>query len=226
MGRGCWLLEVITSKEAGFCFGVKRAVNMAVNAVKDENRDSVYILGSIIHNPQVVDKLKTLGISSVDSLAEVEEGTLIIRSHGVHPDILQKAKDKNLEIIDTTCPYVKKAQDYVQKLVEENYQVFIFGDKNHPEVKGIYGFSNKQGHIIKNEQDLAKIDLEKRIGFVAQTTQSPEAYKNIISSVIDKTKELKIYNTICNTTQRRQNSAVVLANKVDLMFVIGGFNSA
>ena len=220
------LLEIITAKKAGFCFGVQRAIDMAVEATKNKENKSVFTLGSLIHNPQVVNKLKDRGITTVASIDEISEGILIIRSHGAAPEIIEKARNKGLEIIDTTCPYVKKAQNYVSKLVNEGYQTFIFGDRDHPEVKGIYGFSNKKAIIIKNKHDLDKINIQKQVGFVAQTTQSPEAYQDIISSIINKTDELKVYNTICNTTQVRQNAAELLAQKVDLMFVIGGYNSA
>ena len=225
----CWkevyLLEIVTADEAGFCFGVQRAVNMAINAASG-NKKSVYTLGSIIHNPQVVDKLKSLGITSVKSPEDISEGVLIIRSHGVAPSVLKKARKKGLDIVDATCPYVKKAQKYVQQLVNEGYHTFIFGEKNHPEVKGIYGFSQQQAKIIKDRNFIDNIKLKNKVGFVAQTTQSPEAYKSIISSVINSVNELKVFNTICNTTQKRQNTSEVLARQVDIMFVIGGFNSA
>ena len=220
-----YLLEIVTADEAGFCFGVQRAVNIGINAASDKEKD-VYTLGSIIHNPQVVNRLKSLGITSVDSPEEIDEGVLIIRSHGVSPSVLKKAKERGLDIIDATCPYVKNAQKHVQKLVQEGYQTFIFGEKNHPEVKGIYGFSDQQAKIIREHSFWKNIKLKNRVGFVAQTTQSPKAYKKIISNVISQVNELKVFNTICNTTQKRQNSSKQLARKVDIMLVIGGFNSA
>lgn len=220
------MLETITAEEAGFCFGVQRAVDIAIKAVKNHENKDVYTLGPIIHNPQVVQKLENLGVKAIDSIDEIEQGVIIIRSHGVEPKILEKAKDKGLHIIDTTCPYVKNAQKYAAKLVEEGYQTFIYGDKNHPEVKGIYGATNKKANIINSKKELLSKNIKEKIGFVAQTTKSPTSYKKLISEVIIKTNELKVFNTICNTTEVRQNSALELAEKVDVMFVIGGHNSA
>ncbi len=220
------MLEIITAEEAGFCFGVKRAIDLTIKAVENNKEDPVYILGSLIHNPQVVNNLKDLGVTSIDSIDEISEGVLIIRSHGVEPSIINKAEQKGLHIVNATCPFVKKAQQNAKKLIQENYQTIIFGEKDHPEVAGIYGFTDKKAYIVKEISDLDSIELNDKIGFVAQTTQSPESYRNIISSVISDAAELKIFNTICNTTQVRQHSAAKLAKQVDIMFVIGGYNSA
>ncbi len=220
------VLEVVTAEEAGFCFGVQRAVNIAVEAAKENKNEYVYTLGPIIHNPQVVDKLKKLGVTPVEEIEEVEEGILIIRSHGVAPEILKKARKKNLHIIDATCPFVKKAQQYAKKLIEEGYQTFIYGDADHPEVKGIFGAAMSQAIIINDVKDLKANIIAEKVGFVAQTTKSPESYRDLISSIINESNEMKIYNTICNTTEKRQYAASKLAKKVDLMLVIGGYNSA
>ena len=219
------VLEIITADEAGFCFGVKRAIEIVQKAVKGSDK-KVYTLGPLIHNPQVVKKLQKQGVHLVDSLDEIDEGILIIRTHGIEPKILEKAKEKNLELIDATCPFVKNAHIYAKKLVKTGYQTFIFGDKNHPEIKGIYGHTNNKGKIIENIQDFEGIVLRDYVGLVAQTTQSYEKYIEIISYLLPKVDELKIYNTICNTTGNRQREARELAKKVDAMFVIGGHNSA
>lgn len=219
-------LEVYTAEEAGFCFGVKRAIEMAKDAADDERKLSVYTLGPIIHNPQVVEKLKGLGIKPINSIDDIDEGIIIIRSHGVPPEIITNAKKKGLHILDATCPFVKKAQRYAQLLIEEDYQTIIYGDHQHPEVVGIYGATGKKAIILDNIADLAKISLKNRVGLVAQTTKSPDSFKELVSSIIIKVKELKVYNTICNTTETRQLAAAKLARKVDLMFVIGGYNSA
>lgn len=219
-------LEVYTAEEAGFCFGVKRAIEMAKDAADDEKKLSVYTLGPIIHNPQVVEKLKGLGVQPINSIDDIDEGIIIIRSHGVAPEIITKAKEKGLHILDATCPFVKKAQRYAQLLIEEGYQTIIYGDHQHPEVVGIYGATDKKAVILDNVADLSKTPLKNRVGLVAQTTKSPDSFKELVSSIIIRVKELKIYNTICNTTETRQFAAAKLARKVDLMFVIGGHNSA
>lgn len=220
------VLEVITAEEAGFCFGVERALDMVLKAAKDNEGLTVYTLGPLIHNPQVVQNLEAKNVKVASSLAEIDSGIVVIRSHGVSPDILEQAKDKDLIIIDATCPFVKNAQKYARRLVEDGYQTFIYGDYDHPEVKGIYGASLQKATIIKQKSDLANIKLRAKVGFVAQTTKSPESFREIIASVITEVKELKVYNTICNTTDIRQSSARKLAEDVDVMFVIGGHNSA
>ncbi|MFN2363651.1 MAG: bifunctional 4-hydroxy-3-methylbut-2-enyl diphosphate reductase/30S ribosomal protein S1 [Halarsenatibacteraceae bacterium] len=220
------VLEITTAEEAGFCFGVKRAIDMAMEAVQDESDIKVYTLGPIIHNPQVVEKLEELGIRSVEDLSEIKTGVIIIRSHGVEPKKIEEAENKGLTILDATCPYVKKAQKNAQLLMEEGYQTLIYGDQDHPEVKGILGATDYKALIIEDKSDLDEIDLQSRVGIVAQTTKSPASFKKLIGLLLGRVKELKIYNTICNTTQVRQSGAENLADDVEIMIVIGGFNSA
>lgn len=220
------VLEIITAEEAGFCFGVKRAIDLVQDAVKNNDDKNVYTLGPLIHNPQVVEDLKEKGVNLVDSVDDIEEGVLVIRTHGVEPDVLKRANEKGIDIINATCPFVKNAHIYAKELVDNNYQTFIFGDKNHPEVKGIYGHTNDSGIIIESTEDLNKMKLKDNVGLVAQTTQSYEEYLEIIEYILPKVKELKVYNTICNTTGNRQEEAKKLAKKVDVMLVVGGHNSA
>nr|WP_282550577.1 bifunctional 4-hydroxy-3-methylbut-2-enyl diphosphate reductase/30S ribosomal protein S1 [Halonatronomonas betaini] len=219
-------MEITTAEEAGFCFGVKRAIDMAMEAVQDESDIKVYTLGPIIHNPQVVEKLEELGIRSVEDLSEIDSGVIIIRSHGVEPKTIEQAENKGLTILDATCPYVKKAQKNAQLLMEEGYQTLIYGDQDHPEVKGILGATDYKALIVEDKNDLDEIDLQSKVGIVAQTTKSPASFKELIGLLLNRVKELKIYNTICNTTQVRQSGAENLADDVEIMFVIGGFNSA
>ena len=220
------MLEIITADEAGFCFGVKRAIDIVRDAVADTDK-KVYTLGPLIHNPQVVEELSKKGVNLAESIDDIkEDGILIIRTHGVEPKILKKAQQKGLDIIDATCPFVKNAHKYAKKLVETDYQTFIFGDKNHPEVLGIYGYTVDRGYIIENVEDLKNITLKDKVGIVAQTTKSYEEYFKVTNYLLPKVKELKVFNTICNTTGNRQAAAKRLAKKVDVMFVIGGHNSA
>ena len=219
-------LKVYTADKAGFCFGVKRALNFALKTANDKELQPVYTLGPIIHNPQVVKRLEENGVIAINNINEIDKGTIIIRSHGVSPDILKKASKKGLHIVDTTCPFVKRAQENACLLVKEGYQTFIYGDHNHPEVIGIYGATDKKAIIINEISELAQYKLSNKLGFVAQTTKSPSSYRKIIASIINKTLELKVFNTICNTTDNRQKSAAALAKRVDLMLVIGGYNSA
>ena len=215
-------MEVILAEYLGFCYGVKRAIKIA-----RENADGKSCtLGPIIHNPQMVERLKNEGVDMVENLADMEEGTIIIRSHGVGPQVYQEAENKGLKIIDATCPHVKKAQLSAKKLVEEGYKVIIIGEKNHPEVKSIFEWSNKEAVIIETEEEAKKLSSCQKLGIVSQTTVSGERFKNIIGYLIDKASELKILRTICTATDQRQKAAMELANSVDLMLVIGGKNSA
>ena len=220
------VLEVITAEEAGFCFGVERAIEMVLEAAGENEELNVYTLGPLIHNPQVVEKLEEKNVKVASSLAEIDSGIVIIRSHGVAPEVIEEARKKDLKIIDATCPFVKNAQKYAKQLVDEGYQTFIYGDEDHPEVQGIYGASDKKAIIIRDKEDLKSVDLKSKVGFVAQTTKSPESFRDIINLVATEVKELKVFNTICNTTDVRQSSAKKLAEDVDIMFVIGGHNSA
>ncbi len=220
------MLEIITADEAGFCFGVKRAIDIVKDAVANTDK-KVYTLGPLIHNPQVVEELSKKGVNLAESIDDInDDGILIIRTHGVEPKVLKKAQEKGLDIIDATCPFVKNAHKYAKELVETDYQTFIFGDKNHPEVLGIYGYTNDKGLIIENIEDLKDVTFKDKVGIVAQTTQSYEEYFEVTNYILPKVKELKIFNTICNTTGNRQEAAKKLAKEVDVMFVIGGHNSA
>ena len=215
-------MEVILAEYLGFCYGVKRAIKIA-----RENTDGKSCtLGPIIHNPQMVERLKNEGVDMVENLADMKEGTIIIRSHGVGPQVYQEAENKGLKIVDATCPHVKKAQLSAKKLVEEGYKVIIIGEKNHPEVKSIFEWSNKEAVIIETEEEAKKLSSCQKLGIVSQTTVSGERFKNIIGYLIDKASELKILRTICTATDQRQKAAMELANSVDLMLVIGGKNSA
>jgi 4-hydroxy-3-methylbut-2-enyl diphosphate reductase len=217
-------MEIILADKAGFCFGVKRAINTAFEAATTGN---AYCLGPLIHNPQEVDRLRKAGVETVDDFSTLKEGnSLIIRSHGVPPSILEQAKSQGLKIIDLTCPFVGKAQRHAETLRDEGYQVVVVGEKEHPEVQSIIGYAGKNAIVIENVQDLDEVKLQHRIGIVAQTTQSYGNFSEIVLKLLRISKELKVYNTICNSTTERQHAAQILAKQVDVMLVVGGRNSA
>ncbi len=218
-------MEIIVADHAGFCFGVSRAMDLALEIGK-ESEDDVYTLGPLIHNPQAVDKLEGIGVKVEDDIDKISIGTVIIRSHGVPPQILKTAKKKNLEVVNATCPFVKRAQEKAQELINDGYTVVISGDKDHPEVISIWGNTNNQAIIVEDESDFSKLDKLKKVGVVAQTTQSLENLQKLSSYLLEHINELKVYNTICTTTGSRQNEAACLSKQVDLMIVIGGYNSA
>ncbi|MCK4776997.1 MAG: 4-hydroxy-3-methylbut-2-enyl diphosphate reductase [Actinomycetia bacterium] len=219
-------MKIITAKKAGYCYGVERALKLVERELKKNNKQ-IYTLGPLIHNPQVVKELEGKGVKSLLSIDKVKKGTVIIRSHGVDPQTLKKAKEKGLNIIDATCPFVKKAQKCVQRLAREKYDVFIIGEKDHPEVKGLYAYSDNRGTIIENVEDVKKIDKNlRKIGLVVQTTQTVWKLQEIVKILLTRTFEIKIFNTICHATFERQKEAKKLAKKVDVMIVVGGKNSA
>ena len=215
-------MEVVLAEYLGFCYGVKRAIKIA----RENANGKSCTLGPIIHNPQMVARLKNEGVDVVESLSDMKEGTIIIRSHGVGPKIYEEAKLKGLNVVDATCPHVKKAQLSAKKLVEEGYQVIIIGEKNHPEVKSIFEWSNNEAVILETEEEAKQLSSCQKLGIVSQTTVSGERFKKIVEQLIDKSNEIKILRTICTATDQRQAAAIELAERVDLMLVIGGKNSA
>ena len=218
-------MEIIVAKKAGFCFGVKRAIDIAFQLAR-EKRKGVYTLGPIIHNPQVVERLKEKGIVPIEDIKTKKKvRALIIRTHGIPLHLSKEISSIGCEIIDATCPFVKKAQYYAKLLKEEGYQVVILGEKNHPEVKGLMSYANDDDVIvIDSETPLPK--LKGRVGIVVQTTQSLEALKKVLSDTLEHANEIKVYNTICNSTALRLKETEKMARKVDVMLVVGGKNSA
>lgn len=217
-------MKVILAKRAGFCFGVKRATQMAFEAAgKDKN---TYTLGPIIHSPQVVNKLEEMGVKVLKNLESMDCGTIIIRSHGVAAGEIDEAVQKELDIVDATCPFVKKAQEHVKSLSESGYGVVVVGDADHPEVQGIVSYGGDKVFVVGSGDEVRKLPKMSKIGVVAQTTQSFENLKNVVSECLLRGGEIRVFNTICDATAVRQEEAKELACQVDCMLVVGGFNSA
>ena len=216
-------MKVICAEEMGFCFGVKRALDMTEKALREGKR--VKTIGPLIHNPQVIKFLEQKGVEIVDDVNRVNSGLIVIRAHGITPEAYKVFREKKLEIIDATCPYVKVTQVSAKKLYEEGYQVVIIGEKDHPEVIGIRG-NIPRAIVIGKEEEVNSLKFYPRLGIVAQTTQSLEKFSSILRELLLKSNELKIYNTICEATKKRQEAAVELSKKVDSMLVIGGRNSS
>jgi 4-hydroxy-3-methylbut-2-enyl diphosphate reductase len=214
-------MKIYRARHGGFCFGVTRAIKMALEAAgKSKNVSS---LGPLIHNRLAVEDLKKRGIRPIDKVdGTKKDEIIIIRSHGVAPDVLKKIKSKHCGIIDATCPRVRRAQRYVQKLVDEGYYVVIVGEKDHPEVRGLLGYAGKHATIYKEGSKINK----KKIGVVPQTTLNQEKFNDAIADLMSNVIEMKIYNTICRETAMRIDEATKLAKKSDVMIVVGGKNSA
>lgn len=218
-------MEILVAKTAGFCFGVRRAMEIVENAL-NERKDSLYSLGPLIHNPRVVEELEGKGLRTVDSLSQVPGGRVVIRSHGVGPSIYQSAQDQKLEVIDATCPFVKNVQQLAVFLSNEGYQVIIVGEPEHAEVKGVLDSVAGEALVIENIHGLDTGQIQPKVGVICQTTQELTNFQQITASIIPLAKEIRIYNTICLATSQRQQEAAELSRKVDLMIVVGGKNSA
>lgn len=217
-------MEVILADNLGFCYGVKRAIQLAEDSAAPGQVTNT--LGPIIHNPQMVAKLAENGVGTVDSLDEVKEGTIIIRSHGVGPDVYDRVEAMGLNMVDATCPHVRKAQSSAKMLADEGYQVVIIGEKRHPEVKSIIEWAGDGAVAIETEEEANSLPKYGKLGVVAQTTFSAPKFKLIVERLLDKSSDMKILRTICTATDQRQSAAMKLATEVDLMIVIGGKNSA
>lgn len=217
-------MKVILAKRAGFCFGVKRATQMAFEAAGKDQK--TFTLGPIIHSPQVVQKLEEMGVGVVKDLSGVREGTVIIRSHGVLASEMEEARRKRLAVVDATCPFVKKAQEHVKYLSEAGYDVLVVGDADHPEVQGIVSYAVDKVYVVASGEQVRVLPKMGKMGVVAQTTQSFDNLKSVVTECLRRGGEVRVFNTICDATAVRQQEATELAHQVDCMIVIGGFNSA
>ncbi len=215
-------MRVIVAKGSGFCFGVKRALGMVEKALREE-KGPFYTLGPLIHNPQVVERLSRKGLGVINSLKGIKGGVFIIRSHGLPSATIELAKRRGLKIVNATCPYVKRAQERAKGLEARGYQLVIVGDRGHPEVKSM---ASEKSLILQRPSQVEKMKPYKRIGIVAQTTQSQQNFEGIVKRLKSKAKELKVYATICNAVSRQQRATRRLAEEADLMLIVGGRNSA
>ncbi len=222
--------EVKLAKSAGFCFGVKRAVDMVYKEV--DIKDRIYTYGPIIHNEEVVNDLASKGVHVIegrDELAEIESGgTIIIRSHGTSEADYKLMEKKGLDVIDATCPFVKKIHNIVREHSLAGEQIIIIGNKEHPEVEGIRGWCKGPVYVIENEQELENIVIEtgKKVCIVAQTTFNYNKFKELVEIIEKKVYDIIAVNTICNATEERQTEAGKLASESDAMIVIGGRHSS
>ncbi len=222
-------VDIIVAPSAGFCFGVKRAVKMALNAADSiKPGEGLNTLGPIIHNPQVVKSLEERGVFPVHSLEENNGGTVIIRSHGVKSEVMDEIRKKGLKVLDATCPFVKQAQDYLLKASEEGYFTIMIGDKNHPEVQSVISFAREGRYLIVNGAgDLKGIPVSEKLALISQTTQDVNFYNSIINEIFKIAKnEVLVFNTICDATKIKQEESRLIASSVDVMIVVGGHNSS
>lgn len=217
-------MRISIAEHAGFCFGVERALRLAQKAI-GEGRE-VLSLGPLIHNRQVVERLKRRGLRVVESLEGVHGATLIIRTHGALPVLLDEARARGFDVIDATCPFVKRAQSAAAAMLDEGYAVVVVGDRQHPEAAAIVAHTGGEAVIVEDADEVERLDLPRKVGVVAQTTQRVENVASVVAALLPRCEELRIANTICDATASRQEAAARLADEVDLMIVIGGFHSA
>ena len=220
--------DVILAKSAGFCFGVKRAVDTVYEQTGKKN---VYTFGPIIHNEEVVKDLEKKGvfvINTMEELDDITEGTVIIRSHGVSSAVYEALQKKGVEIVDATCPFVLKIHNIVKQESANGKQIVIIGNEKHPEVEGIMGWSKTQVHVVdtvEKAQNL-QLDPQREVCIVSQTTFNYNKFKELVEIISEKGYNIIIRNTICNATEERQTEAREIAKRVDAMIVVGGSSSS
>lgn len=213
---------------AGTCYGVQRALDMALAAAPQAGESAqVHTLGPLIHNPIVVRELAEAGVGLADTLDDATSGTVIIRAHGVVPQVIDAARERGLNVVDATCPYVKKVHVAAERLVREGYRVIVVGEPGHPEVEGILGHAGDDAQVVScaADADADALSLKGKVGLVVQTTQTAQNLAEVVAAITPRVQELRVINTICAATSERQQAAATLANRCDCMVVVGGKNS-
>jgi len=215
-------MKIELAESYGFCFGVKRAIKIA-----EENPGSA-TLGPLIHNNMEIARLKKdFNVSLVESLEDVKPGSAtVIRTHGIPKNDLKELHEKNTKVIDATCPFVTKPQQIAEEMSKEGYDIVIFGDENHPEIKGVMSYATGPVYAVLSIEELESLNLRERVAVIAQTTRKVEEYNKIINWLIPKHKEVRVFNTICNATFENQDAAKKLAKRADVMIVVGGKQSS
>ncbi len=224
-------MEVKVAKTAGFCFGVKRAVDQVYEQAEKQKGKKIYTYGPIIHNEEVVKDLRGRGVEVIHSeeeLAALADGIVIIRSHGVSKKIYDLLEEKHIEYVDATCPFVKKIHNIVRQASEEGKHVVIIGNPEHPEVQGIVGWSLLPATVVQNAEEAEQLSLpeEQKICIVSQTTFNYNKFKDLVEIISKKRYDISVLNTICNATKERQTEAKSIAKGVDAMIVIGDKHSS
>ncbi|HLZ48571.1 MAG TPA: 4-hydroxy-3-methylbut-2-enyl diphosphate reductase [Candidatus Limnocylindria bacterium] len=217
-------MEVLLARENGFCFGVKKAVELTEAAA--ESGRPVYNLGQVVHNPKISERLAARGVKVIKDPAEASEGIVVIRAHGVPPAVRASIEEHGLECIDATCSLVLRAQRFTKQLADEGYRVIILGTPEHPEVVGLLGFAGPDHVVVETKEQWERLPKMKKAGVVSQSTQPPWAFKELVAHVAEISQELKVFNTVCPVTIKRQNAATELAGETDVIVVVGGKNSA
>ena len=217
-------MRVRLAKTAGFCMGVRRAMDIVFDAI--DQRGNIYTYGPLVHNPQAIDMLQSKGVKVLESLSDSLKGTIVIRAHGISPEERKEIQNKGLKILDATCPRVMKVQSIIEKQAKEGSHIIIVGDREHPEVKGLLGFSQNKGVVVSHIDDIEHLPTNmENICIVAQTTLDISEFSKISKKIHEKFPNVRVFNTICDSTSKRQKEVIHLAENVDCIVVIGGRNS-
>lgn len=219
-------MGVKLARNAGFCMGVRRAMDMVLDILRKRGKGPIYTYGPLIHNPQTINILMRRGILPVRDPDGIPGGTIVIRAHGIPPEERSRLKEKGIEIIDATCPKVARVQGIIKKHSSSGYTILILGDENHPEVAGLMGYAGGRGKVIRGPEDLEGLQDSERICLVAQTTQNVEAFEETAAAVRKCFPEAVIFDTICDSTVKRQKEIRDMARTMDAMIIVGGRNSA
>lgn len=215
--------RVRLADHAGFCFGVRRALGIAEEAMG--RGKIIYSLGPLIHNAEVVRRLQERGLNPVEKIEQAQDALLVIRSHGVPPAAIEQASEMNIGVIDATCPIVRRVHEKAKKLRDEGYEVVIVGERNHPEVIGILGWLGDKAFVVEDSKEATELPRFRRAGVVAQTTQTLENFRSVVAHLASVCDEVQAYNTLCDATSQAQISADELSRDVDVMLVVGGYHS-
>ena len=222
-------MQVREARVMGFCYGVRRAISQLEKSARESA--PIQTLGHVVHNQQVVEKLEAKGVKPVASISDLDSPTVAVTTHGVGPQVLAEIQARSSKVIDVTCPWVKRAQRAAQRLTAAGFSVLVLGDRGHPEVKGVLEWAGESGRAT----DGADIDnlwkeFPRRLGIMSQTTQNPQAFDEFVKRAMDRFLpqgiELRVINTICDATQKRQAAALELAGSVEVIVVVGGKGSA
>ncbi|NLN59309.1 MAG: 4-hydroxy-3-methylbut-2-enyl diphosphate reductase [Deltaproteobacteria bacterium] len=222
-------MAVILAKTAGFCMGVKRAVDIVLEIAQKGDQRRIYTYGPLIHNPQTVELLRKRGVFPIESIDDIDgpdNSVLVVRAHGISPEERKAIRDKGVTIVDATCPKVAHVQSIIKRHAERDYTTIIVGDREHPEVNGLLGYAGTKGIVLSHEREVSDLSADAKICVVAQTTQNLDRYDRIVDAVRKEFPEAVVFNTVCDSTERRQTEIKELAAVSDAMIIIGGKNSA
>jgi (E)-4-hydroxy-3-methyl-but-2-enyl pyrophosphate reductase len=220
------MVKILVAKTAGFCWGVSRAIDLVMKAA-DEGQGPIYTDGALIHNPQVLKVLESSNVHVSSDITNIDDGTIAIRAHGITPERRQELKDKGLKIVDATCPHVGGIQGVVKQHAIQGYSIVIVGERGHPEVIGLLGFTQGRGYLIDQDEDIEKLPPlpPDKVCIVAQSTQSRARLLEVTEKIQSRYPEALMFDTLCDVTSDRQDEVLEMARMVDLMIVVGGKNS-